>query len=195
MPSEQVCKPGHTRPQLPQLRESVLTLTSQPSPLTRLQSAKPALHEAMPHAPDRHVGAPFATTQARPQPPQLLTLVVVLTSQPSPDVRLQSAKPALHATPHARDWHRGAPFGTARQTRPQRPQLLTSMLMSASQPLNGMPSQLAKPALHDTVHILARHMPVPFRIRSHWRPQPPQFEGLLAVLTSQPLDETKSQSA
>ena len=81
----------------------VLVLVSQPSRLTfssALQLANPALH-AMLHVPPAQVGVPLAALQAWPQPPQLPTVVLMLTSQPLPRLPSQLAKPALHANWHA----------------------------------------------------------------------------------------------
>jgi hypothetical protein len=44
--------------------------------------------------PAKHAAVPLATTQALPQPPQLVALLPRLTSQPSVALALQLAKPA-----------------------------------------------------------------------------------------------------
>src|SRR5437773_1881539 len=93
----------HTRAQAPQLSLSVLRLISQPSEsLSALQSAKPE-EQAPEHLLATQVTvAMLLPEQAWPQPPQLPTLVVVSTSQPSLCLfMLQSAKPAVQAPVHA----------------------------------------------------------------------------------------------
>ena len=60
-----------------------------------LQSAKPALQVAICTTPPLQAGVPLATAQALPQPPQLAASLLVLTSQPSAGLPLQSAKPVL----------------------------------------------------------------------------------------------------
>jgi hypothetical protein len=62
-----------------------------------LQSAYPVWHEATWHAPAVHVAVPFAAKQAFPHPPQLSTLLDVLTSQPFADEASQSASGARQA--------------------------------------------------------------------------------------------------
>ncbi len=80
-------------PQPPQLPVLVPVLISQPSVfLLLLQSAKPALQVPL-HTPPLQVGEAMPLLeQTAPQPPQLLALVVVLTSQPLTGELSQSAK-------------------------------------------------------------------------------------------------------
>src|SRR5438552_771161 len=96
-------------------------LLSQPSIGLLSQSANPALHAPMRQLPLVQSGPPFATEHTMPHAPQLLTLVAVLTSQPSLGLPLQSANPAS--------------------------QWLASAAILVSQPSAGLPLQSANPAL------------------------------------------------
>ena len=123
-----------TRPQAPQLLTSLLVFVSQPSTGLLLQSAKPGLQDATVQTPTVQAGVPFATKQTRPQAPQLLTLVVILTSQPLAGLLSQSAKPGLQlATVHVPPLHPAVPLATA-QTFPQLPQLFGSVLVLTQTP-------------------------------------------------------------
>jgi hypothetical protein len=78
---------------------------------------------------------------------------------------------------------------------PQRPQFVVLRTMSASQPLALLPSQLPKPAVHETMtHVLAAH-PAVALASEHRVPHIPQLLGLFVRLTSQPLLAMPSQSA
>ena len=88
-------------------------------------------------------GAPFATVQVVPQPPQLARLVFVLVSQPSAIWPLQLPKPGLQlAMPQAPPEHCGVPFGVE-QRLPHIPQLPTLVFVLVSQPSATRPSQSA----------------------------------------------------
>lgn len=67
---------------MPQWPVSVLRLTSQPFPTLVSQFANPPVH-AMAQAPDTHDAVPFVPLQVVLQALQLLTLLLVLVSQPS----------------------------------------------------------------------------------------------------------------
>ena len=69
-------------PHAPQLAFSVRVSTSQPLLATWSQSAKPASQVVTAHAPAAQVGVAWASTHARPQPPQCAALDVVSVSQP-----------------------------------------------------------------------------------------------------------------
>lgn len=66
----------------------------------------------------------------------------------------QLAKPALHATPQTAFAQTGEPFGVEGQAKPQVPQLVMLFRVLTSQPLNGLPSQLAKGAVHWRQQVL-----------------------------------------
>lgn len=137
----------------------------------------PAL-QVTPHVLLLHVPVPLPKLgpgQVCPHEPQLPALFVVLVSQPVAYEPSQLAKPALHeATVQIPDTHAAVPFATE-QTLPQVPQLLTSVLVLASQPLAGLPSQLAKPELHATSwHVPDTQAARPFAAAQTF-PQVPQF--------------------
>ena len=86
---------------------------------------------------------PFATKHALPQPPQLLTSSAVLASQPLAALPSQSASGLEQAEmPHTPFTQFGVP-PAAEHTLPQPPQLSTLLVVSISQPLAALSSQLA----------------------------------------------------
>lgn len=151
-PPVQVTPEEHAVPHAPQLVELVRMFTSHPSEATPLQSAKPVLHEATRHAPDTHAGTPLATEQVVPQAPQLVTVVAVLTSQPSAATPLQSAKPGVHAKPHTPAPHVRAALGTDGHARPHAMQLSGSVLR-----LTQLPEQSVSPAPQVTTQVREEH--------------------------------------
>ncbi len=149
MPPTQVALPlatiGHIRPHIPQLLVSVVRLVSQPSPTLLLQSPNPGPHIAMVHAPPTHAALPLTDMHAFAQRPQLAALVRRSTSQPSAGLLLQSAKLGLQVNPHILIVHVAVALGGLGQGFPQRPQLVTSVRRSVSQPLAAFMSQSPKP--------------------------------------------------
>jgi hypothetical protein len=118
-------------PQVPQLFASLVVLISQPLAGLPSQSMKPVLQDLMAQFDALHVGVAFAKLHAVPQPPQLFTSLVVLISQPSEAVLLQSAYPVAHdAMAHADDVHVAVAFAKL-HTWPQLPQLFTSFVVLA----------------------------------------------------------------
>jgi hypothetical protein len=112
------------------------------------QSPKPVLHPSRVQVPASQPGVPPATKQVFPQPPQLVRLDVVSTSQPSPGDPLQSASPAPQAdTPQVPATQFGVP-PLAEQARLQVPQFSTLVAVLVSQPFARSVSQLSKPPLH-----------------------------------------------
>ena len=90
-----------------------------------------------------HFAVPLATTQSAPQVLQLLGSLVRLTSHPSDGSPLQSPNPAGQLlTPHFPMLHHGVPL-PALQILPHMPQLLTSLSVRFSQPLERSSSQSA----------------------------------------------------
>jgi hypothetical protein len=69
---------GQTWPQPPQLFGSVLVLTSHPSAVSWLQSAKPWLQVAIRQVPLTHVAVALGRAQTLPQLPQFFGSVLVL---------------------------------------------------------------------------------------------------------------------
>ena len=94
---EELAREGHATPQRPQLPAAVKRLTSQPFDAMPSQSAKPSL-QAKPHAPAAQVARALAGAgHALSHAPQWATLVVVLVSQPSEAMPLQSPKVGAQA--------------------------------------------------------------------------------------------------
>ena len=81
---------SHVTPHPPQC-ESVVSDCSQPFALLPSQLPKPLLHVVIVQVPLTHAAPALAKAHTFPQPPQLFTSVLVLTSQPSPVVLLQLA--------------------------------------------------------------------------------------------------------
>jgi hypothetical protein len=97
----------------------------------------------------------LATLQAIAHLPQLFESVFRFASQPLAGLPSQSAKPFAHlATVQVPALHAAVAF--ARLHAPHLPQLLTSVFRFASQPLDALPSQSAKPLAHvPTAHLPA----------------------------------------
>jgi hypothetical protein len=172
---------------------SVFRFVSQPFEYKPSQLANPAAHERTAQFPAVQVGVPLATKQAMPQPPQLFTSVVVVVSQPFAVLPSQSPLPAAHIdTPHVLFTQAGVP-PCGGQTVPHMAQLLTFDVVLISQPLATLVSQLAKPTLHEIVHIPLMHPGVPLFVL-HPAPQDPQCCVLVFRFVSHPLAATPSQS-
>ena len=82
--------------------------------------------------------------QTLPHPPQALTLLVVVVSQPSPMLPLQLPKPAVHWIEHMPIMQEGVPL-FALQTFPQVPQWERCEALLISQPLFALSSQSLQP--------------------------------------------------
>ena len=94
-PPEHVSPAAHAWPHVPQFSASLPVLVSQPSASTWLQSAKPALHEAMSHALAAHPGVACAYgPHAKPQLPQFSGSVASSTHNGE-----QHVVPVAHAAP------------------------------------------------------------------------------------------------
>jgi hypothetical protein len=74
----------HFTLQPPQLFGSFWVSVSQPSETVLLQSLEPKLHIPIAHVPLLQAGTAFGVMHALPQEPQLLGVVFVFVSQPSP---------------------------------------------------------------------------------------------------------------
>src|SRR5262245_60626996 len=97
---------------------------------------------------------------------------------------------------HTPDWQASFAFGRL-QGSPQRPQSWTLVSRFVSQPVSGLPSQLAKPGLHGPMlQLLAAHAAAEVLAsgRQTWS-HDPQLLGSRAVSTSQPSDVVALQSA
>jgi hypothetical protein len=172
--------------QPPQLLESVWMFASHPSAGLPLQSVKPGLHRN-PHTEPVHVGDEFGRKgHAEPQALQLFGLVARFVHAPA-----QLVSPPGHATsqrPAAHTW----PVG---QAMAQPPQLRASLRVSASHPSAVVPLQLANPTSQLIRQVPVVHVADAFDAGVHTVPQVPQLSGLAAVLASQPVPTSPSQSA
>jgi hypothetical protein len=101
------------------------------------------LQLAIPHIPAVQAGVPFAVEQISPQTPQLLTLVLVLVSQPLAGFESQSAKPGAQAVMWQVPPVHASVALLVLQAFPQEPQLLELLPVLTSQPFAGLPSQSA----------------------------------------------------
>jgi hypothetical protein len=157
-----------------------MRLISHPSIALLLQFPNPVLH-VIAQFPPLQLATPLLDEEALPQLPQLLTLVRVLTSQPSPTRPLQFANPLLHITPQLAEEHIEMPFAASGQARPQ--------------PLARMPSQLPKLAEHCMPQMAFEHDGRPFGKGGQGVVQLPQLLVLVRRLTSQSLMGLLSQFA
>jgi len=131
--------------------------------------------------------------QARPQAPQLALSVCAFTSQPSPACPLQSRNPLTHdATLHAPPLQAPEALG-GRQAIPQPPQWASEPLVSVSHPVTALPSQSPQPALQSSEHAPLVQRGEPF-CDGHTLLHAPQLLTSPAMLVSQPLEVTRSQS-
>jgi hypothetical protein len=96
---------------------------------------------------------------------------------------------------HVDDEQAGTALPGFGQALPQVPQFDALFVVFTSQPLAGLLSQFAKPALHDTLHMPATHAPLAFGFPPQTVPQTPQFAASVLRFTSQPFAATLSQSA
>jgi hypothetical protein len=182
-----------TVPQPPQWFGLVLVLISQPSAGELLQSAYPELQLEIWHEPPEQLAEAFARLHTVPQPPQLLTSVLVLISQPSAVTALQSAYPALQLeisqVPVAQ---LSLALGRL-QAVPQSPQLVR-VSRGVSQPSSGSPSQSPQRGSQTGVHTPAVQVLLPWEL-VHWFEHAPQLFGFVLRLTSQPSAGRPLQSA
>jgi hypothetical protein len=130
---------GQAWPHAPQFAAVVVSCTSHPSTYVWLQSAKPALHDAIEQVELLHAAVPFPTEHVLPQAPQFMGSLVRSVVQAVPEhAPLPAGQVALPQTPFTQF---GVPPDVG-QTCPQVPQLVTSDDVFASQPFAIMPSQL-----------------------------------------------------
>ena len=117
------------------------------------------------HTPDVQARVPpVLVGQTTPQPPQLFTSLVVLTSQPS--VRrlpLQSAKPALQVPVHALPEHTGVAMLFDEQAMPQPPQLVVLVVVLTHTPeqlVGVVPEQTQVPVVSQVPPVGVVQVPV-----------------------------------
>jgi hypothetical protein len=182
---------AHAAPQLPQFIASVARLVSHPVETLPSQSPKPALH-TIEHAPLVQVGVSLFALQAAPHAPQSATLVPRFTLQPSLGLPLQFAKPVVHMpSVHVMFVHEAWAL-TKLHAMAHMPQLAV-VVSGASQPLNGFPSQLPKPALHASWHTPATQVAVAFAL-PQTMPHAPQLPTSPSTEVSHPFAGLLSQS-
>jgi hypothetical protein len=149
----------------------------------------------MPHALLAQVGVAFAALgQLVPHAPQLLTVLVRLTSQPLLALPSQFPKPAVHVKLHVLEAHTAVALVAPVQTRPHAPQLPVAVVRLTSQPLLALPSQSPKFALQRKPATPAVHVAVAFAGAVAAAPQRPQCATLVSRFVSQPLLALPSQS-
>ena len=132
----------HALPHEPQFRRLVVRSVSHPLPALPSQSPNPAWQSVTPQTPLAQYGVPPVALHLCPQVLQLLTSTFVLISQPLLSSPSQFAYPGSQVMPHVEPEQDGRPFWLL-QTCPQALQLAGSVLVLASQPLAGFPSQSA----------------------------------------------------
>jgi len=183
-PPEHTWPEGQTVPHAPQLFESL-----------------PSDAHALPHRVDPKGQAQAPAVQvplaghARPHMPQCWTLVAVAASQPLAALPSQLAKPAAQVpTPHAPATQVAVPL-VAVQARLHMPQWVRLVRVSTSQPLAGLPSQSAKPALQAPIAQVPAAQMAAALGKLHARPHMPQWAALVRVSASQPLAALPSQLA
>jgi len=175
-----------TAPQPPQLLTLEPVSTSQPSAGLPLQSRQVPMHERTPHAPPLQVGLACGRLQAVPQAPQLFTLVLMSTSQPSGCVPLQlRAVPMQLPTSQVPLLQASLALGRSQMV-PHVPQLFTLVLVLTSQPSAWSPLQFfVVPMQLLTSQTLLTQVSLALG-KLQTVPQRPQFETSVALLTSQP---------
>jgi hypothetical protein len=172
----------HVVPHPPQLLGSALRLTSHPLfCLLPSQSWKPVAQVPL-QTLELHVGVGMLLGEhVVPHPPQLLGLLVGLTSQPSFDCPLQFMYGGVHEPMvHWLLTQAGVPFCVVHALL-QAPQLFTLLATLTSQPSLVCPLQFKKPGLHEPmVHWLLTQAGVPFAVL-HTLLQAPQLFTLLTT--------------
>jgi hypothetical protein len=184
-PPLHVWPPAHARPHIPQCAALVLVLVSQPLAALPSQLPKPRVQAPTPQVPAAQVGiATFVRLQTVPHPPQFAGSTWVLTSQPSPVLLLQLAKPALQVIPHAPDAQVAAAFVRTGHTLLHAPQCAAVLVVLVSQPSAALLLQLPKPVLQvPTPQVPNAQVCVATLPRAHARPQAPQFATLVCRST------------
>ena len=163
MPSQSLSRPSHTSG--PIAPEASPQESSHPSVGSPLRSTKPRAQLATRHVPAMHAAVALTAGQARPQPPQLATSVMVL--KPLSVVPSQSlSRPSHTSGPDA--------------------------VHSYSQPLAGSRSRSTAPARHAPIRQTPATQAASARSKTHALPQRPQLMAL--VVRSKPSSVLPSQS-
>jgi hypothetical protein len=132
-------------------------------------------------------GSPAA--QARPQAPQLFASVLVFTSQPSPAVRLQSTKPALHTNAQVPATQTRVALARVAHEVLHPPQKFGSLLV-----FTHAPEHAVSPAPQEAVQLPPEHtcpapQAAPAEVPVH-APLAPQLRGSLDGSTQRPAQFT-----
>jgi hypothetical protein len=183
----------HFVPQALQLFASVLRLTSQPLAAEPSQLPEPAVHAPIVQVLLTQLAAALANVHLVPHPPQLFTSFVVLVAQVAPGGQVASPAPQV-LYPHAPAVHTGVPPVVGHLV-PQALQLFTSDVRFTSQPLTGLPSQLAKPAVHVPIAQVPLLHVAEALVYAQTVLQLLQCAGSVLRLISQPLAAAPSQLA
>ena len=124
--------------------------------------------------------------QTVPQVPQLLLSFCVLISQPSTALLLQFAKPgAQESTWQVPPVHAGVSW-LVEQTKPQLPQLFTSVWLLTSHPSTALLLQFKYPGLHVSVQVPETQAGEEFCPLGQASPQLPQFCGSVCRFLQNP---------
>ncbi len=115
-------------------------------------------------------------------------------SHPFTGLPSQSARPDAQVSPHTPPEHVAVDDGPDGHTIPHAPQCDVDVRRFTSQPLPGLPSQSAKPAMHAVRHAPATQATSALGPAVHTAPHAPQFITFESVLASQPLVLLPSQS-
>lgn len=180
----------HTVPHAPQFAALVFVFVSQPSDTRPLQLPYPVAHVSE-HAPALQLGVAFVVEHAAAHAPQFVALVLVFVSQPSETTPLQLPKPVVHV-PRAQVPVVHVSLAFARSHTVPHPPQFVSVWVLVSQPLLGLPSQLAKPDAQVGTQAPAVQTVVPFAFVQA-APQLPQLVALVFRFASQPFEARPSQ--
>jgi hypothetical protein len=153
---------------------------------------KPALHWAIPHAPDWQLVVALFSVHGCAQPPQFV-LVLSGASHPLCSSPSQFPHPALQEPMEQLPPEQtGLACGSAHAA-PHAPQCPGVVLRLVSQPFCTIPSQFPNPALHVIPHCPTVHCAVPPAVE-HPVAHVPQCAGSVCRFTSHPLFGFPSQS-
>ena len=148
----------HGLAQNPQWSTLVVVSVSQPA-TAGSQSPNPTAQFETSQTPSTHTGVPPRDGHEFPQVLQLVGSAFRLASHPLLGSPSQSAKPVSQAPSTHCPAAQLADALANEQLRPQAPQFMRSELMSNSQPLSVVVSQLPHPGLHESIeHVPARHL-------------------------------------
>jgi hypothetical protein len=134
---------------------------------------------------DRHTPAVqlCSAAHALPQVPQFALFALRFASQPLAAIPSQSAYPIAQVSAHAPPRQVGDALAPAAQAIPHMPQCEAVVVMSVSQPLVVLPSQLPRPASQVIPQAPLEHVGVAFAALGQVIPHVPQFARSFVRLT------------